>query len=332
MKALVCELCGGNDFVKDGDFFVCQSCGTKYSSEDAKKMMIEGTVEVHGTVRIDDSSELENLYKLAREARNQNNSQMAANYYKQILLKKPNDWEANFYSVLFVAKQTTIAGIPNAAAQVGNCIGHVFDLISTEVEEASRNDCYSQVYLDVVRFNNLISQNGVNAAKQYSTAERKLSEMKKYGTCCAQLYISLGDALAKVGRTEDALKEYKAAQGYSSGIDANLRSIIIARIKSLDPNYTEPQSKGGCYVATCVYGSYDCPEVWTLRRYRDYTLAETWYGRAFIHTYYAISPTLVKWFGKTKWFKNIFKPKLDKMVAKLNASGVEDTPYNDRNW
>ena len=25
----------------------------------------------------------------------------------------------------------------------------------------------------------------------------------------------------------------------------------------------------------------------------DYDLAETWYGRAFIHIYYAISPTLV---------------------------------------
>ncbi|NLX93020.1 MAG: hypothetical protein GXZ02_03995, partial [Clostridiales bacterium] len=43
------------------------------------------------------------------------------------------------------------------------------------------------------------------------------------------------------------------------------------------------QGTGGCYVATAVYGSYDCPQVWTLRRYRDYTLAETWYGRAFIH-------------------------------------------------
>ena len=29
------------------------------------------------------------------------------------------------------------------------------------------------------------------------------------------------------------------------------------------------KKKQGCYVATCVYGSYDCPQVWTLRRYRD---------------------------------------------------------------
>ena len=92
------------------------------------------------------------------------------------------------------------------------------------------------------------------------------------------------------------------------------------------------QSSGGCYVATAVYGSYDCPQVWTLRRYRDFTLAETWYGRAFIRTYYAISPTLVKWFGHTNWFKKMWKGKLDRMVSDLNAKGVQDTPYQDRNW
>ena len=94
----------------------------------------------------------------------------------------------------------------------------------------------------------------------------------------------------------------------------------------------QKNAKGGCYVATCVYGSYDCPEVWTLRRYRDDNLASTWYGRAFIKIYYAISPTLVKWFGKTKWFKKIWKGKLDRMVAKLQKEGVESTPYNDKKW
>ena len=88
----------------------------------------------------------------------------------------------------------------------------------------------------------------------------------------------------------------------------------------------------GCYIATCVYGSYDCPQVWTLRRYRDSTLTETWYGRAFIRCYYAISPTLVKWFGNTAWFKNVWKGKLDRMIAKLNADGIENTPYHDINW
>lgn len=88
----------------------------------------------------------------------------------------------------------------------------------------------------------------------------------------------------------------------------------------------------GCYVATAVYGSYDCPQVWTLRRYRDNQLAKNRYGRLFIHIYYAISPTVVKWFGNTKWFKNMWRKKLDKMVKKLQNSGVENTPYNDIKW
>ena len=91
-----------------------------------------------------------------------------------------------------------------------------------------------------------------------------------------------------------------------------------------------PDKSSGCYIATCVYGSYDCPQVWTLRRYRDYTLAETWYGRLFIHIYYAISPTIVKWFGNTNWFNKLFRNRLDMMVIKLNANGIEDTPYSDR--
>ena len=107
---------------------------------------------------------------------------------------------------------------------------------------------------------------------------------------------------------------------------------IAVGIVPLNPNKQINYGKKGCYVATCVYGSYDCPEVWTLRRFRDDTLGATWYGRLFIYTYYAISPTLVKWFGHTKWFKKMWKGTLDQMVSNLRAKGIEDTPYNDKNW
>lgn len=113
---------------------------------------------------------------------------------------------------------------------------------------------------------------------------------------------------------------------------------IISMLKELSKRKFNKDCKrnakqsNGCYVATCVYGSYDCPEVWTLRRFRDDTLGATWYGRLFIKTYYAISPTLVKWFGKTKWFKDMWKPTLDNMVRKLQAKGVENTPYKDKIW
>ncbi|MBO6242010.1 MAG: hypothetical protein J6O61_14490 [Butyrivibrio sp.] len=89
---------------------------------------------------------------------------------------------------------------------------------------------------------------------------------------------------------------------------------------------------GGCYIATTVYGSYDCPEVWTLRRYRDYELAEHWYGRAFIHVYYTLSPLAVKLFGHTAWFKKVWKSRLDVLVRDLQNKGIESTYYEDKHW
>ena len=114
----------------------------------------------------------------------------------------------------------------------------------------------------------------------------------------------------------------------------------IARCNSFKEAYKEAveivreenKSKGssGCYIATAVYGSYDCPEVWTLRRYRDVVLDSTWYGRLFIKVYYTISPILVKRFGSAEWFRMFFLKNLNKWVIELNKLGFENTPYVDK--
>lgn len=39
MKQLTCEMCGSTELVKQDGVFVCQTCGAKYSVEDAKQMM-----------------------------------------------------------------------------------------------------------------------------------------------------------------------------------------------------------------------------------------------------------------------------------------------------
>jgi len=88
-------------------------------------------------------------------------------------------------------------------------------------------------------------------------------------------------------------------------------------------------NKGGCYIATAVYGSYDCAEVWTLRRFRDDYLSKRIWGRCFIKAYYHISPKLVDVFGDSKVFTKIFKKPLDKMVERLNRKGIENTYYED---
>lgn len=96
------------------------------------------------------------------------------------------------------------------------------------------------------------------------------------------------------------------------------------------PEKARRMAKSGCYIATSVYGSYDCPEVWTLRRFRDYNLANNFLGRLFIKIYYFISPSLVEIFGKRNWFQKFWRKHLDKFVMKLNNKGISDKPYIDK--
>lgn len=95
-------------------------------------------------------------------------------------------------------------------------------------------------------------------------------------------------------------------------------------------NLSSTSSSGGCYIATAIYGSYDCPQVWTLRRFRDESLSQTLLGRVFISIYYALSPKLVSRFGGKEWFNNLFRKPLDRFVAKCNKKGFSNTPYNDK--
>lgn len=85
MKSLVCEMCGSSDIVKQDGLFVCQACGTKYSVEEARKMMIEGTVEVKGTVNVDMSGNIGSLQVLAKSALEGGNYGEACSYAVKIL-------------------------------------------------------------------------------------------------------------------------------------------------------------------------------------------------------------------------------------------------------
>lgn len=347
MKAIVCEMCGSQNLVKEDGMYVCQNCGTKYSTEEAKKLM----VDVSGsTVKVDTSEELKNLYELARRAKTDNNSENAQKYYGQIIVKDPSSWEANFYTTYYQSMNCKIGEIGMAAVRVSNCEDTVFNLIRDNVTDPDeQRKAVDEVAARLISISTMLFNaytnhyNGISAQIRHKYTQEYLNNCSaardvvynggnwiekifgdKYGdiaACCWKVGVRQHNSLipnfANKQANADIVKSYND------------------KISKYDSSYQAPitnTSSGGCYVATAVYGSYDCPQVWTLRRYRDDTLAKTWYGRLFIHTYYAISPTLVKWFGNTEWFKNMWKPKLDRMVNNLNSEGVDNTPYEDKNW
>lgn len=98
MKQLTCEMCGSTDLVKQDGFFVCQTCGTKYSVEEAKKMMIEGTVDVQGTVKVDNSQFVEKCLANARRSYDKEDWEEVEKYYNMVEQNEPSNIEAIFFS------------------------------------------------------------------------------------------------------------------------------------------------------------------------------------------------------------------------------------------
>ncbi len=325
MKQLTCEMCGGTDLMKEDGAFVCQNCGMKYSVEEAKKMMIEGTVDVQGTVKVDNSAFVERCLQNAHRALIKEDWEEVEKYYNLVEQNAPDNMEAVFFSSYGKAMLSMTDSDYFKREQkfdvLKRSISVISDYYETTTEDKEAVIKKISEYIDkmfnvsfVYKTKGVdVSVVGVLNALTTETGDK---------TWCQNLLNSTRDAF--VAELIEISEKH----------DDEFIKELIQKYKPASPNKSnnESNSSGGCYVATCVYGSYDCPQVWTLRRYRDYTLAETWHGRAFIKTYYAISPTLVKWFGHTEWFKKMWQGKLDRMVSKLQDEGIESTPYEDKKW
>ena len=402
MKALKCEMCTSTDIVKDGDYYVCQSCGAKYTVEEARKLMVEGTV------KIDNSDFVERYLQNARRAKQKEDWSETEKYYNMVEQNDPTNIEAIFYSTFARVKQALLE------AETRDKRKSVFKILEKSVSVIDDNydntneaheNILSEIFADINNLENgtivptthlqeYVTKNGygdivdrnqivendsldetyamispvkkaymdslANIIVEYSSETAKKLFMEHLRELCSDSpvfekvaghidgYRTPKDSCAEIAK-QVKVSEQSTLENIDAQIDELAKTIcpfymtngefwwtyeVRAELRKSNPENEalNPKKRGGCYVATAVYGSYDCPQVWTLRRYRDYTLAETWYGRAFVRTYYAISPTLVKWFGKTNWFKKMWKGKLDSMVKNLNAEGVEDTPYEDREW
>ncbi len=143
MKALVCEMCNSVDLVKQDGLYICQACGTKYTAEEAKKMM----VDISGsTVKIDHSDELEKLYQAARNARETSDDESAIRHYESISANDPSSWEALFYLVVLKTNSIKNSQIGSAAIGVSNCLPKVFELINSTIsDEAEKKATVQEV-------------------------------------------------------------------------------------------------------------------------------------------------------------------------------------------
>ena len=97
MKRIKCEMCGSSDLVKQDGLFVCQSCGTKYTVEEARKMMVEGTVEVKGTVAIDKTDSEAQYMSILETSINSSNYEEIYNVSSKLVEINTKNWKGWFY-------------------------------------------------------------------------------------------------------------------------------------------------------------------------------------------------------------------------------------------
>ncbi|MCL2156676.1 MAG: hypothetical protein FWH54_01500 [Methanobrevibacter sp.] len=262
MAKIVCEMCGSSNILNKEEYFVCQSCGTKYSKAEFQSLVNETTAVSNDNSKTEMIEKItDGMYKVGKDIPSgeykftaENPSSMGYSYWDK--RSDPSDMK-------------TILG--QGVIQPG-----------------------SSSYITV--------SNG-----EY-------------------LYIRGGEVylVNKGGKIEDYAIDNSKSDINSSNIDSK-SDINSSNIDSKNLN-----QKNGCYIATSIYDSYDCPEVWTLRRFRDQKLSKTILGKTFIKLYYSISPTIVEYFGKNKYFNNLFKLILDNFISYLHKNGIKSTYYVDK--
>lgn len=246
MKQLRCEMCGSTDLVKQEGVFVCQSCGCKYSVEEARKMMIEGTVDVSGsTVKIDTSTKLKNLYTLARRAKDDDNIADAAKYYHEIRVEDPNSWEAAFYGVYFTALNCTIGQIEMAANSITNTIDTVSDMIKAHVPEDEQKAAYTECLLRAL----LAGQMLFGAAKStYEDSDYSDARSDFIDRATASMLTAMAGGIA----AEEIFNDYELAQTIYDSVVEMLNTSYVTkgyikicqeRIDGLKPKLKKIQKK-----------------------------------------------------------------------------------------
>jgi len=330
--SLVCEACGGKLEYKDNDTLICHYCGTEFiMSEPTENFtIVAGTLEKYtgrSTVVI-----VPDCVVTIGECAFQN----LMNVNSVILPSSVKRIESRAFEGCANLEEIEI---PASVNYIGDCafknsgltqlvikgrltyIGNEAFMQCNKLKAITMMDAFDKSGLKVFKQCTQLEIANMNL-KVFSGSMKPSMEVKKHGDTRPTFF----DFFQGTPLYNTLDRKYKTRQCVYCNGTIGQKGFCS---KCGEQHY---DLTGGCYIATAVYGSYDCPQVWTLRRFRDNILSKTWYGRTFIKMYYAVSPTFVKWFGHTEWFKKMWQYRLDRMVAKLQANGVESTRYEDKNW
>lgn len=202
MKALICEKCGGINLKRNGETFICEHCGTSYAINDTERLRVS----------IDNSEEVQKLFKAARRAKELENYDGAQSYYDQILGKNPDSWEAVFNTVYLRFMQCKIGEIAANALTMQKVLPTIIDVVHDEYSEEQQDAAVKEILSDLVQLStifmggagymksvrnditatSLLTGNLLSAATSKATAD---AEFKTALLANTRMYLVFGDAI-----------------------------------------------------------------------------------------------------------------------------------------
>ena len=257
MKELVCDMCGSNEIIKQDGLFVCQACNTKYSIEEARKMMFGEVVEVEGTVKIDNSTKLSNLYELARRAYDTGDTEYAIKYYEEILLIDPNSWEAQFFvdfSRLLNDDNIDVKKIERFNSSINSSISIVKDELMDDDEKTSVLASMTNEIIDIS--SKIIDETSEYIKSRRTSSPNIVGDSFKVLFSTSNLLFSYGDSIVDInekssnfaiGCWETAI-ELGASFNYlfdrsNKEYHKNIMEDYVQKIKKYNPQYEMPRFK-----------------------------------------------------------------------------------------
>lgn len=243
MKAIVCEMCSSHDVVKQDGYYVCQSCGTKYTTEDARKLMVEiaGKVDVSGsTVSVDTTDATKRSLENARRAMQKEDWEETEKYYNLVEQNDPSNIEAIFYSAYAKAKTTLVVEDIYRREAVFKSFGKSISIIDDNFDVAKEEELRPMVdkmTADIValcgsQFVYTVKKDGYGNIKEdnSSTTYRLFREIR--GEMLDSLK-NIGAKLKKAGN-QSAAHYYSLANTFIDKGDVNQKVEIVEEIMGLD--------------------------------------------------------------------------------------------------
>jgi len=258
MKSLTCEMCNSTGVLKQDGIYVCQSCGTKYTVEEAKKMMIEGTVDVQGTVKVDNTDSVIKYLENARRALEKEDWEDAEKYYNMVEQNEPSNIEAIFYSAYAKAKNCLTVNDIHKRKSVFNALTNSIGIIDDNFDASKSNvilPILNKITNDVIGiFGSYFVYTEYKNGYNIKTGDNKGETYQLFVNLACEMYTTLNNICPKLpaGSPEICeihklryrisnfmLSENSHLNTESRLVWVNNCELISKQIKQLDPSFPD---------------------------------------------------------------------------------------------